>query len=50
MIKAIFPNINNNDNIKAYKYGKFAKTDIVIIANRTKKELALNKVLKILFM
>ena len=43
MIKAIFPNINNNDNIKAYKYGKFAKTDIVIIANRTKKGISIKQ-------
>lgn len=30
MLKALYPNIKNNDIIKAYKYGKFAKADIVI--------------------
>lgn len=33
MLKTLYPNILNHDIIKAYKYGKFAKVDIVININ-----------------
>ena len=33
VIESLFPNIRNSDTIKAYKYGRYAKADIVVSVN-----------------
>jgi len=40
-IKALFPDIKQQDTIKAYKYGHYAKTDIVIDINGIKKGISI---------
>ena len=37
----LFQNIEVNDLIKTYKYGKFAKVDIVLEVNGVKKEISI---------
>lgn len=41
MLKALYPNINNQDIVKAYKYGKFAKADIIIDINGLLKGISI---------
>lgn len=41
MLKSLYPNIQNHDIIKAYKYGRFAKADIVIEVNGILKGISL---------
>ena len=41
MIICLFPNIQNNDIIHAKKYGKYAKTDIVISVNDVNKGISI---------
>ena len=41
VIQSLFPNIRNNDTIKAYKYGRYAKADIVVSVNGEKHGISL---------
>lgn len=41
MLKSLYPNIKDHDIIKAYKYGKFAKADIVIEVNEILKGISI---------
>ena len=41
LIICLFPNIQNNDIIHAKKYGKYAKTDIVISVNDVNKGISI---------
>ena len=41
MLKALYPWIKENDLIIAYKYGKYAKTDIVLSVRNIKKGISL---------
>lgn len=40
-LKTLFPNISKKDTITAYKYGKYAKVDIVIVVNGVKKGISI---------
>lgn len=41
LLKKLYPMIKDNDVIIAYKYGKYAKTDIVVSVRGIKKGLSL---------
>ena len=41
VIKSIYPNIKSKDIIKASKYGRYAKTDIVITVRNKKRGISL---------
>ena len=41
VIQSLFPNIQNNDTIIAYKYGRYAKADIVVSVNGEKHGISL---------
>ena len=41
LLKALYPYIKDNDKIIAYKYGKYAKVDIVIIVRGIKKGISI---------
>ena len=41
ILKALYPNIDNQDTVKAYKYGKFAKADIIIDINGVLKGISI---------
>jgi len=41
MLETLYPNIKPNDIVKAYKYGKFAKVDIVINVNNILKGISI---------
>lgn len=41
VIQSLFPKIKNNDIIKAYKYGRYAKADIVVSVNGEKHGISL---------
>jgi len=46
MLKELYPNIQNHDIIKAYKYGKYAKTDVVINVNGILKGISIKSGIK----
>lgn len=46
MLKVLYPNIQNQDIIKAYKYGKYAKTDIVINVNGNLRGISIKSGMK----
>ena len=43
LLKQLYPNIKENDIVYAYKYGKYAKTDMVIEVNGKKKGISIKK-------
>lgn len=41
LVKCLFPDIRGNGLIKAYKYGKYAKADMVLEVNDVKKGISI---------
>lgn len=41
MLKQLYPNIRENDVIVAYKYGRYAKVDMVIRVNNEEKGISI---------
>ncbi len=46
LIKELYPKIKDNDIVSAYKYGKYAKTDMVLEVNGKKKGISIKKGVK----
>ena len=46
LLKELFPKIKDDDIVYAYKYGKYAKTDMVLEVNGKKKGISIKKGIK----
>lgn len=46
LLVRLFSNLDNNSKIKAYKYGRYSKTDIVIEVNNVKKGISIKSGIK----
>ena len=43
LLKELFPKIKDEDIVYAYKYGKYAKTDMVLEVNGKRKGISIKK-------
>ena len=46
LLKELFPKIKDEDIVYAYKYGKYAKTDMVLEVNGKRKGISIKKGIK----